>query len=60
MTLVQVTDHVFERATSPLESNELLVTGFGYEKSTSSSYETVFNSGILFHNRKDKHKRKLY
>ena len=34
MTLVQVTDHVFERATSPLESNELLVTGFGYEKST--------------------------
>ena len=25
-----------------------------------SSYETVFNKGILFHNRKDKHKRKLY
>ena len=32
MTLVLVTDHVCERASSLLVSNELLVTGFVYEK----------------------------
>ena len=46
MTLVQVTDHVFERATSPLESNELIVTGFGYEKSTSLSIDKLSISNI--------------